>query len=72
MAKVTAAVEAGAFVVCGLLFVVNTLMLKMVKRRHGKAMDRLEREEEQQGDLGLLEKAGRKLNQPAIEPQSVV
>lgn len=73
MAKVTAAVEAGAFVVCGLLFVVNTLMLMRVKRKHGKELDRLEREEEQGGgDLGLLEKAGRKLNQPAVEPQSVI
>lgn len=75
MAKVTAAVEAGAFVVCGLLFVVNTLMLKRVKSKHGKEMDRWEREgEEQEGNEGggLWEKAGRKLNQPAVEPQSVV
>lgn len=72
MAKVTAAVEAGAFVVCGVLFAVNTLMLKIVKRRHGKEMDRWDRQEEPQGDIGLFEKAGRKLNQPAVEPQSVV
>lgn len=79
MAKVTAAVEAGAFVVCGLLFVVNTLMLKRVKRKHGKELTRLEREQQLEdeeaqggGDLGLLEKAGRKLNQPAVEPQSVI
>lgn len=71
MAKVTAAVEVGAFVVCGLLFVVNTVMLNMVQRKHNEEVNRLEREAEQV-DVGFLEKAGRKLNHPAVEPQSVV
>lgn len=76
MAKVTAGVEAGALVVCGVLFVVNTLMLKRIKWRHDKEMDRWDQEQQHHrhhpGDEGLLEKAGRKLKQPAVEPQSVV
>lgn len=70
MAVVTAAVEAGDLVVCGSLFVVSTVMLQWVKRKHGKELERLGKE--QGGEEGLLEKAGRKLQEPAVEPQSVV
>lgn len=88
MARVTAAVEAGVLVVCGGLFVVSALLLRGVRKGHEREVARLEREAAGEGegegeggegveeggknDVGLLEKAGRKLNRPALEPQSVV
>lgn len=71
MAKVTGAVEAGDLAVCGLLFVLTTAMLQWVKRKHGKEIDRLEKGDEEDGG-GFLGRVGKKLNQPAVEPQSVV
>lgn len=69
MAKVTGAVEAGDLVVSGVLFVVTTVMLRLVKRKHEKEVQRLEKDDEADG---FLDKVGKKLNQPAVEPQSVV
>lgn len=69
MAKVTAAVEAGDLVVCGSLFVVSTVMLKLVKRRHRKEIGRYEEQKEEEG---ILDKAERKWNEPAAAQQSVV
>ncbi|KAJ0120463.1 hypothetical protein J7T55_015190 [Diaporthe amygdali] len=67
-AKVTGIVEGADLVVCGSLFVFNTLLLKRVQRKHGREMEQFE----QVGEEGLFERAGRKLQQPALEPQSVV
>ncbi|ROV88044.1 hypothetical protein VMCG_10403 [Cytospora schulzeri] len=67
MAKVTGVVEVVDLVVCGVLFVLSTLLLKRIKWKHGKELDKLEH-----GDEGFLEKAGRKVQEPAMEPQSVV
>lgn len=69
MAKVTAAVEAGDLVVSGSLFVISTVMLKWVKRRHKKEIGKFE---EQKHEEGLLDKAERKWNEPAVAQQSVV
>lgn len=67
-AMVTGIVEAADLVVCAALFVFTTLLLKRVQRKHGKEMEQLE----QGGEEGLFERAGRKLQEPALEPQSVV
>ncbi|KAI3391724.1 hypothetical protein diail_6865 [Diaporthe ilicicola] len=67
-AMVTGIVEAADLVICGSLFVFNTLLLKRVKWKHGREMEQFE----QAGDEGLFERAGRKLQEPALEPQSVV
>lgn len=69
MAKVSVAVETGMFAACGFLFVLCTLVLRWIKRSHRKEMKRLGREPD---DEGLLERAGRRLKEPAVEPQSVV
>lgn len=66
-ARVTGAVEVVILLVCGVLFVFSTLLLKRIKWKHGKEMSRLE-----PGDEGFLEKAGRKMQEPAAEPQSVI
>lgn len=67
MATVTGVVEVVDLLVCGVLFVLSTLLLKRIKWKHGKELDRLGH-----GDEGFLEKAGRKVQEPAMEPQSVV
>ncbi|KAJ4420049.1 hypothetical protein N0V82_004621 [Gnomoniopsis sp. IMI 355080] len=70
MAKVTCAVEAGDLIICGSLFVISTLMLTWVKRKHRKEIGRFE---EQRGeDEGILDMAERKWNEPAAAQQSVV
>ncbi|KUI57822.1 hypothetical protein VP1G_05117 [Cytospora mali] len=66
-AAVTGVVEVVDLLVCGVLFVLCTLLLKRIKWKHGKEMDKLEH-----GDENFLEKAGRKVQEPAMEPQSVV
>lgn len=65
---VTGIVEATDLVVCAALFIFTTLLLKRVQRKHGKELEQLE----QGGEEGLFERAGRKLQEPALEPQSVV
>lgn len=67
-AMVTGIVEGADLVICGTLFIFNTLLLKRVQRKHGREMEQFE----QGGEEGLFEKAGRKLQEPALEPQSVV
>lgn len=67
-AMITGIVEAADLVICGSLFVCNTLLLKRVQRKHGREMEQFE----QTGEEGLFERAGRKLQEPALEPQSVV
>lgn len=67
-AMVTGIVEGADLVICGGLFVINTLLLKRVQRKHGREMEQLE----QGAEEGLFERAGRKLQEPALEPQSVV
>ncbi|KAF3762817.1 hypothetical protein M406DRAFT_357598 [Cryphonectria parasitica EP155] len=69
MAKATGAVEAGALIVCGSLFILCTLMLQWVKRKHAKETRMFEKS---YGDAGILEKTGKKLMAPAVEPQSVI
>lgn len=69
MAKVTAAVEAGDLVISGSLFVISTIMLKLVKRKHRKETGKYE---EQREEEGILNKAERKWNEPAAAQQSVV
>lgn len=70
MAKVTAAVEAGDLVICGSLFVVSTIMLKWVKRKHRKEIGKYE--EQKEDDEGILDKAERVWNEPAAAQQSVI
>ncbi|KAK9782733.1 hypothetical protein AB5N19_09316 [Seiridium cardinale] len=66
-AKVSAIVEGCSIVICGVLFVFfNNLLLARVKRKHGRDMGQA------QADEGFLEKAERKLHEPALEPGSVV
>lgn len=65
---VTGIVEAADLVVCGTLFAFNTLLLRRVQKKHGREMEQLE----QGAEEGLFERAGRKLQEPALEPQSVV
>lgn len=66
-AKVSAIVEGCSMVICAILFVVfNNLLLERVKRKHGREVAQAQTEE------GFLEKAERKLNEPALEPGSVV
>lgn len=66
-AKVSAIVEGCSMVICGFLFVViNNLLLARIKRKHGREI------RQSQSDEGFLEKAERKLNEPALEPGSVV
>lgn len=67
MATVTGVVEVVDLVVCGVLFLLSTLLLKRIKWKHGNELNKLEHRDE-----GLLEKAGRKVQEPAMEPQSVV
>lgn len=67
-AMVTGIVEGADLVICGTLFIFNTLLLNRVQRKHGREMEQFE----QGGEEGLFEKAGRKLQEPALEPQSVV
>lgn len=67
-AMVTGIVEGADLVICGGLFAFTTLLLKRVQKKHGKELEQLEQGEEE----GLFERAGRKLQQPALEPQSVV
>lgn len=69
MARVTGAVEAGDLLICGSLFVISTLMLTWVKRKHRKEIGKYE---EQKGeDEGILDMAERKWNEPAAAQQSV-
>ncbi|KAI0134074.1 hypothetical protein BJ170DRAFT_678989 [Xylariales sp. AK1849] len=66
-AKVSAIVEGCCMGVSGALFVMyNQILLKRVKRKHGREMEKA------QADEGFLEKAERKLNEPGMEPGSVV
>lgn len=66
-AKVSAIVEGCSMVICGGLFVViNNLLLARIKRKHGREV------QQAQNDEGFLEKADRKLHEPALEPGSVV
>ncbi|KKY36352.1 hypothetical protein UCDDA912_g03681 [Diaporthe ampelina] len=67
-AMVTGIVEGADLAICGTLFVFNTLLLKRVQRKHGREMEQFEEGAEE----GLFERAGRKLQEPALEPQSVV
>ncbi|ROV89375.1 hypothetical protein VSDG_08650 [Cytospora chrysosperma] len=67
MATVTGVVEVVDLLVCGVLFVLSTLLLKRIKWKHGKELNKLEH-----ADEGFLEKAERKIQEPAMEPQSVV
>lgn len=54
-------------VVTGILFgLYNFWILEKVKRRHGREMEAVS------GDEGLVEKIGRKVHEPALEPGSVV
>lgn len=63
-ARVTAAVSGAAMVVTGVLFALyNFWLLQRVKTRHGREM--------REGE-GLVEKMGRKVHEPALEPGSVV
>lgn len=49
------------------LFVLyNNLLLKRVKRKHGRELEEANREE------GFVEKADRVMHEPALEPGSVV
>lgn len=66
-ALVTGIVEVVVLVVCGVLFVLSTLLLKRLKWKHGKETERQARDDE-----GFLAKAGRKAREPALEPESVV
>jgi hypothetical protein len=68
-ATVTGIVTGSIMVVCGVLFgLYNFWILKNVKKRHNREMgDRDDGREE-----GLVEKIGRKVNEPALEPGSVV
>lgn len=66
-AKVSAIVEgACAGIGCALFVLFNNLLLKRVKRKHGEAQAKA------RADEGFLEKAERKLKEPALEPGSVV
>ncbi|KAH8756143.1 hypothetical protein BGZ57DRAFT_909417 [Hyaloscypha finlandica] len=66
-ARVTAIVSGAIMVITGCLFVIyNFWVLAGVKKRHGREMDR------GYGEEGLKEKIGRKMNEPALEPSSVV
>ncbi|KAH8671360.1 hypothetical protein BX600DRAFT_510040 [Xylariales sp. PMI_506] len=66
-AKVSAIVEGGSMGVSIILFVLfNNLLLSRVKKRHGEAVAKAQQDE------GFMEKAGRKLQEPALEPGSVV
>lgn len=58
MARVTGAVEAGDLVVCGVLCVLTTVMLRWVKREHEKEVERLEKEEG--GEGGFMARVGKK------------
>jgi hypothetical protein len=66
-ARVTAIVSGAIMVITGCLFVIyNFWVLAGVKKRHGREMDH------GYGEEGLKEKIGRKMNEPALEPSSVV
>lgn len=69
MAKVTAAVEAGDLIICGTLFIISTILLNWVKRKHRKEIGKYE---EQKEDEGMLDKAERIWNEPAAAQQSVI
>jgi hypothetical protein len=69
-ARVTGIVTGSIMVVCGVLFgLYNFWILNKVKKRHDREIgfDREDGREE-----GLVEKIGRKVNEPALEPGSVV
>ncbi|KAH6655433.1 hypothetical protein BKA67DRAFT_515420 [Truncatella angustata] len=66
-AKVGAIVEGCSLVICGMMFVFfNNLLLARIKRKHGREIEKA------QAGEGFLEKAERKLHEPALEPGSVV
>lgn len=68
-ARVTAIVTGSAMVVTGVLFgLYNFWILERVKRSHGREMG----EVAGHGKEGLVEKMGRKVHEPALEPGSVV
>lgn len=70
-AWITAAVTGGCMIITGVLFgLYNFWILGRVKRRHGVEMEGV-REEGRDGE-GLVEKIGRKVHEPALEPGSVV
>jgi hypothetical protein len=65
-ARVTAGVEIGCLVVCGLMFlVIQQILLRAVRRRHGKHYLA-------DGDEGFVGKVERKAKEPALAPGSVV
>ncbi|KAG4416753.1 hypothetical protein IFR04_010082 [Cadophora malorum] len=67
-AKVTAIATGSSMVVTGVLFgLYNFWILEKVKRRHGREMDAVNG-----GEEGLVEKIGKKMHEPALEPGSVV
>lgn len=67
-AKVTAITTGSSMAVTGVLFgLYNFWILEKVKRRHGREMDVVNG-----GEEGLVEKIGKKMHEPALEPGSVV
>jgi uncharacterized membrane protein HdeD (DUF308 family) len=66
-AKVTAIVTGACMVITGVLFIIyNFIVLGRVKRKHQRDMT------SQHVDETVAEKIGRKANEPALEPGSVV
>ncbi|KAL5321950.1 hypothetical protein ACEPPN_009915 [Leptodophora sp. 'Broadleaf-Isolate-01'] len=66
-AKVTAIATGSCMVVTGVLFgLYNFWILEKVKRRHGREMEAVT------GDEGIVERIGKKMQEPALEPGSVV
>lgn len=71
-ARVTAIVTGSCMVVTAILFAMyNFWALQRVKKSHARDMAQLNRGDEND-DMGLLEKIGRKAKEPALEPGSVV
>ncbi|KAG4440533.1 hypothetical protein IFR05_004003 [Cadophora sp. M221] len=66
-AKVTAIATGACMVITGVLFgLYNFWILEKVKRRHGREMEAVN------GDEGIVERIGKKMHEPALEPGSVV
>ncbi|KFA62783.1 hypothetical protein S40285_03803 [Stachybotrys chlorohalonatus IBT 40285] len=70
-AIVTASVEVGCVVICGLLFlIIQQILLRAVKKAHGRHYESPAGNRE--SEEGFVEKMGRKTKEPALAPGSVV